>query len=208
MKRSRIALAGLGFAVLFAGCGDRNGDSVNAGRGDGAAAQPSVPPQEGGHAVTEPTIPPEEGGAAAQAGRASVGAEPSPPDPRAVPAPRPTAVPSSATPSDGNVSSMPQAGSTATTVVAGAGQGPGVFGRVTTAGTGSPVAGAAVEASSPSQPSALVAAVTDADGRYVWPLAPGTWEVSVSAAGHRPATRSVVVGPGPMMAVDVALERA
>src|SRR5881227_99947 len=57
------------------------------------------------------------------------------------------------------------------------GQGQGVAGRVTAA-AGRPVAGAFVEAASldrPSQPIPEVAISTREDGRYLWPLRPGSY---------------------------------
>jgi hypothetical protein len=86
----------------------------------------------------------------------------------------------------------------------------GVSGRVTSAAGGGPVAGAAVEvaARDPQRPSPALAGVTDGDGRYVWQLADGTWDITVSAPGFRPATTMVVVRSGAAVRADLVLEPA
>lgn len=70
----------------------------------------------------------------------------------------------------------------------------GVHGRVVALG-GAPVAGAGVARRpiDPHRPITLQAAVTDADGRYVWTLAPGVWEIEISAAGYLPVRQRVSV---------------
>jgi hypothetical protein len=53
-----------------------------------------------------------------------------------------------------------------------------------------------------------LAGVTDGDGRYVWQLADGTWDITVSAPGFRPATTMVVVRSGAAVRADLVLEPA
>jgi hypothetical protein len=70
----------------------------------------------------------------------------------------------------------------------------GIRGRVV-ALDGAPVAGAEVERRpiDPHRPITLQAAMTDADGWYMWTLAPGVWEIEISAAGYLPARQRVSV---------------
>lgn len=87
------------------------------------------------------------------------------------------------------------------------GQGEGVAGRVTSADR-RPVAGAFVEAESldrPSQPIPEVAISTREDGRYLWPLSPGSYRISVSAEGYRRATGPATVRAGRLTALDFTL---
>jgi hypothetical protein len=87
------------------------------------------------------------------------------------------------------------------------GQGEGVAGRVTSA-EGRPVAGAFVQAESldrPSQPIPEVAISTREDGRYLWPLSPGSYRISVSAEGYRRATGQATVRAGRLTALDFKL---
>src|SRR5262247_999115 len=80
----------------------------------------------------------------------------------------------------------------------GAGIPHGIIGRVA-ATDGRPIPNAWVRTSSldrPSAPIPEIAILTDAGGRYMWPLPPGTYQVSVSAAGYRDATMRVMVGVG------------
>jgi hypothetical protein len=86
-------------------------------------------------------------------------------------------------------------------------RGEGVSGRVTAA-DGTPVAGAFVEAESldrPSQPIPEVAISTREDGRYLWPLSPGSYRISVSAAGYQRATGQAAVRAGRLTALDFTL---
>jgi hypothetical protein len=73
----------------------------------------------------------------------------------------------------------------------------GVRGRVVALG-GAPVAGAGVARRpiDPRRPINLQAAATDVDGRYTWTLAPGVWEIEISAAGYLPARQLVSVTEG------------
>jgi hypothetical protein len=85
-----------------------------------------------------------------------------------------------------------------------------VEGRVTTSG-GGPVAGAFVQAESLDRPSRLVpevAILTREDGRYLWPLSPGTYRISVSAEGYRPAAGRATVRAGRLARLDLALVRS
>lgn len=86
----------------------------------------------------------------------------------------------------------------------------GVAGRVM-AFDGQPVAGALVEARSlddPALPIPEIAILSGNDGRYMWPLFPGTYEISILAEGYRCAPRRVVVKAGEAVTVDFKLERA
>ena len=87
------------------------------------------------------------------------------------------------------------------------GQGEGVSGRVTSA-DGRPVAGAFVEAESldrPSQPIPEVAISSREDGRYLWPLRPGSYRISVSAEGYQRAAGQATVRAGRLAALDFTL---
>jgi hypothetical protein len=48
--------------------------------------------------------------------------------------------------------------------------------------------------------------VTDAQGRYFYPLPPGRWELTVTAYGYSPLTTSVVVRDGELEIHNVVLE--
>ena len=90
---------------------------------------------------------------------------------------------------------------------AGTGVVTGVGGMVRSS-AGTPVTGALVVPVSADQPHQAVpemAVVTDAEGRYVWSLRPGAYDVTVSADGHRPATRHVVVTEGQTAPLDFDL---
>jgi len=83
----------------------------------------------------------------------------------------------------------------------------GVQGHVTTP-DGRPIAGAFVQAASletPSPPIPDLAILTQADGRYQWALLPGTYALTVSAEGYRPATQPVTIPPGRVVTQDVTL---
>ncbi|MGH3870423.1 MAG: carboxypeptidase-like regulatory domain-containing protein [Pseudonocardiaceae bacterium] len=82
----------------------------------------------------------------------------------------------------------------------------GVGGRVTTP-DGHPVAAATVQRTSmeSSDPLTLQVAVTDSDGRYFWPLTPGTWDITVSAPHFQTATSSVVAVADRLATLDFVL---
>jgi hypothetical protein len=85
----------------------------------------------------------------------------------------------------------------------------GVAGRVTDA-SGNPVSGALVDAASlddPSLPIPEVAIITDGKGLYVWRLAPGKYEISISAAGFHGAAKEVVVVPERQSKLNFTLDR-
>jgi len=223
-----VGVAVLAVALAAGACG--NGDSSvtaeDVRQQSPSAVEPTIPPEEGG-AAREPIIPPEEGGpttAAPTPGRPGTSVAPSRPTTTTAPTGGPDAPPAGS----GNVvssaplpPSVPPAGvvttppSTAPPAVPPTTAAPavpaqsGVVGRVTNAATGAPVVTAAVEAAArdPQRPSAALAAVTDADGRYAWPLAPGSWDLTVSAPGYRSVTRTVVVPSGPSVTADFALDR-
>ena len=86
----------------------------------------------------------------------------------------------------------------------------GVVGRVM-ALDGRPIAGVLIEARSlddPSPPIPEIAILSGSDGRYMWPLFPGTYEISALAEGYRCAPRRVVVKAGEVTTADFKLERA
>ena len=86
----------------------------------------------------------------------------------------------------------------------------GVSGTVRSAG-GAPVTGALVVPVSADQPPQAVpemAVMTDASGGYVWSLRPGAYDVTVTAEGHEPATRHVVVSDGQTAPLDFELSPA
>ncbi len=84
----------------------------------------------------------------------------------------------------------------------------GVGGRVTTA-AGAPVATATISRSPVGSrgPVTQEVVVTDADGRWFWPLPAGTWEVSITAQGLRAAAERVTVAPDRRTTLDVVLQR-
>lgn len=74
----------------------------------------------------------------------------------------------------------------------------GIEGTVTAA-DGTPVAEAFVQAESLDRPAQRIpelAIVTDGNGRYLWPLSPGRYRISVSAEGHPPASDTATVETG------------
>jgi hypothetical protein len=84
----------------------------------------------------------------------------------------------------------------------------GITGHVTTSPSGRPLEGAVIEVMSKDrvpQPTPLIAAVTDHEGRYSWPLPPGTWDVTVSAPGHRSSTQRIVIQERTIERLDFAL---
>jgi Carboxypeptidase regulatory-like domain len=85
----------------------------------------------------------------------------------------------------------------------------GVVGRVTSL-DGSPVEGAFIQARSLdvfAPPIPEIAILSDPDGRYTWPLLPGTYELSVTAEGYKPATGRVTVEAAKVATLDVTLEK-
>jgi uncharacterized membrane protein len=84
----------------------------------------------------------------------------------------------------------------------------GVQGRVVSA-DGKPIVGAVVDAKSldgAAVPEMLV--VTDDDGRYLWALRPGEYEISVSAQGYETAAQRVTVRERTTTTLDFTLTRA
>ena len=84
----------------------------------------------------------------------------------------------------------------------------GVVGRVTTSDV-RPVKGAFIQPRSLDDPSPRIpeiAILTDTDGRYTWPLFPGTYEISVSAEGYQREVKQVVVKTGQVVMVDFTLQ--
>ena len=84
----------------------------------------------------------------------------------------------------------------------------GVVGQVTTS-DGRPVKGAFVQPRSLGDPSPRIpeiAILTDTEGRYTWPLFPGTYEISVSAEGYRREVKQVAVETGQVVSVDFTLQ--
>jgi hypothetical protein len=80
--------------------------------------------------------------------------------------------------------------------------GPPVGGTVTGVvvnGAGQPVNGVVIEAKSLDQPPQAIpemVVVTDAQGRYMWPLKPGRYELAARAADRSSSTAQVVVTAG------------
>lgn len=86
----------------------------------------------------------------------------------------------------------------------------GVVGWVTTL-DGYPVEGAFIQARSlgaSGPPVPDIAILSDSQGRYAWQLLPGTYELSVTAEGYRPATGRVTVKPGQVITLNFSLKRA
>ena len=83
----------------------------------------------------------------------------------------------------------------------------GVAGRITNT-VGNAVEGASVLAASldPGGPAIPeLAIVSDANGRYQWPLRAGRYELTVVAEGYRRVTKSVAVTAGEVAAMDFVL---
>jgi hypothetical protein len=90
----------------------------------------------------------------------------------------------------------------------GGGDRSGVAGRVT-GPDGAPLEGVSVAAASrdrPERPTPQLGVITNADGRYRWPLPPGRWEFTVDAPAYRAASRTVDVPAGRTVTVDFRLE--
>ena len=86
----------------------------------------------------------------------------------------------------------------------------GVTGRVRASG-GAAIVGAMVQPralEANARPIPEIAIVSDGEGRYVWRLFPGKYEISVSAEGYAPVTATVAVAGGQVTTQDFVLERA
>jgi hypothetical protein len=86
----------------------------------------------------------------------------------------------------------------------------GVTGRITN-DDGNAVEGAAVVAASldPNGPAIPeIAIVSDANGRYEWPLRSGRYELTVVAEGYERASKRVEVSSGKIATLDFVLSRA
>lgn len=82
----------------------------------------------------------------------------------------------------------------------------GVVGRVHNA-TGQPVAGARITAQSldqPTRPIPEIAILSDADGRFVWPLRPGRYRLAAVVDGRELATEEATVEPGQVARVELS----
>jgi hypothetical protein len=93
---------------------------------------------------------------------------------------------------------------------AGKGSREGVEGRVT-APDGKPVPGAFVQAESldePAPPIPEIAVLTGEDGRYLWPLSPGRYRITVSADGYQPTAGTATVEAGRLATLNLALPRS
>ena len=84
----------------------------------------------------------------------------------------------------------------------------GIEGTVTAA-DGTPVAGASVLAESLDQPAQRIpeiAILTDESGRYLWPLSPGRYRISISAEGHPPSADTATVEAGQRTTLSFTLK--
>jgi hypothetical protein len=85
----------------------------------------------------------------------------------------------------------------------------GVTGRITN-DDGNAVEGAAVVATSldPSGPAIPeIAIVSDANGRYQWPLRGGRYELTVAAEGYQRVSKKAAVSAGEVATLDFVLSR-
>ena len=85
----------------------------------------------------------------------------------------------------------------------------GVSGQITVPG-GRPVSGALIQPKSLDErgpPIPEIAILTDENGWYKWPLAPGMYEITASAEGYRPTTKQIIVRVGKVVIADLTLER-
>ena len=83
----------------------------------------------------------------------------------------------------------------------------GVAGVVTDAVSGRPVVGAAVMAASDDgQAATLLTGITDDDGGFFYPLAPGRWTLTVTAEGYRPSSQALTVTSSGQTRRDVTLQ--
>jgi hypothetical protein len=85
----------------------------------------------------------------------------------------------------------------------------GLTGRIV-ANDGSPLEGALIvprslQAHGPPIPE--MAIMSDADGRYVWPLPAGAYEVSVFADGYQDAVQRAEVAADVVVTLDIVLKR-
>jgi hypothetical protein len=86
----------------------------------------------------------------------------------------------------------------------------GAAGRITSL-EGNPIEGAFVQARSlgtSGPPIPDIGIFSNNQGQYMWPLLPGTYVLSVTAEGYRPASGRVTVKAGQVATLDFALERA
>jgi hypothetical protein len=86
----------------------------------------------------------------------------------------------------------------------------GLTGRIV-ANDGSPIEGALIvprslQAHGPPIPE--MATLSDADGRYVWPLPAGAYEVSVFADGYHDAVQRADVAADVVVTLDIVLKRS
>jgi hypothetical protein len=85
----------------------------------------------------------------------------------------------------------------------------GISGRVASANSHDPIAGAAVvpqSLDSPTFPIPEIGVDTDRDGRYEWPLRSGRYAVTVVAEGYKPATLEVQFRTDEVHTLDFLLE--
>lgn len=81
----------------------------------------------------------------------------------------------------------------------------GIRGRLLRSGE-RPVAGAVIAARSldrPARPIPEIAIVTDDDGRFQWPLRPGTYRLAALLDGREVATATVTVEPGQVTSIEM-----
>jgi Carboxypeptidase regulatory-like domain len=82
----------------------------------------------------------------------------------------------------------------------------GVVGRLV-APSGDPVAGARITARSldrPAGPVPEIAILSDADGRFAWPLRPGRYRLTAMVAGGEIAAATAVVEPGRVTTLELS----
>lgn len=85
----------------------------------------------------------------------------------------------------------------------------GIVGEVRSA-AGDPIAGAVIEVKSLDQPSPPIPeriVLSQADGKFFWPLKPGSYEVSATADGYRAVTAVVCVDAERSANLDFVLEK-
>jgi uncharacterized GH25 family protein len=84
-----------------------------------------------------------------------------------------------------------------------------VAGKVVAATDGEPVEDATVEAASqdrPAKPTPMLGVLTNAQGRYSWPLTAGTWKITVSARRYRSSFQTVEVPQGQQVTLNFELQ--
>ena len=82
----------------------------------------------------------------------------------------------------------------------------GVAGRLV-APSGGPVAGARITARSldrPAGPVPEIAILSDADGRFVWPLRPGRYRLAALVGGREVAAATATVEPGRIATLELS----